>query len=197
MGYRMAADENIDPGRYGFKLLHDSDRSHFFSSDEQMVVREWMRALMKATIDRDYTSVFQTCNCNPQQLMSALTGPVVSSVNVPTIPLAVAQAMNPAPRPPSPTARAATQRAMRRENINQLSTRDAEILMSLPVTSPTSSIVEGGNRPRVQSFFNELEAEAPINPPTNPRLQAPPVRPPREMRRQGSSSEVRVQTPFH
>jgi hypothetical protein len=58
VGYRMLADENIDPGRYGFKLLHDSDRSHFFSSDEQMVIREWMRALMKATIDRDYTSAF-------------------------------------------------------------------------------------------------------------------------------------------
>ena len=58
VGYRMLADENIDPGKYGFKLLHESDRSHFFSSDEQMVIREWMRALMKATIDRDYTSGF-------------------------------------------------------------------------------------------------------------------------------------------
>lgn len=58
VGYRMVADENVDPGKYGFKLLHDSDRSHFFSSDEQMIVRGWMRALMKATIDRDYTSVF-------------------------------------------------------------------------------------------------------------------------------------------
>lgn len=58
----MVADENIDPGKYGFKLLHDSDRSHFFSSDEQMIVRGWMRALMKATIDRDYTSVFPSCH---------------------------------------------------------------------------------------------------------------------------------------
>jgi hypothetical protein len=129
--------------------------------------------------------------------MFALTGPVVSSVNVPTIPLAVAQAMNPAPRPPSPTARAATQRATRRENPNQLSTRDAEILMSVPVAPPTSSSIEGGNRPRVQSFFNELEAEIPNTSPTSPRFQAPPVRPPREMRRQGSSSEVRVLTPSH
>ncbi len=129
--------------------------------------------------------------------MSAFTEPVVSSVNVPTIPLAVAQAMNPAPRPPSPTARAATQRATRRENPNQLSTRDAEILMSVPVTRPTSLNVEGGNRPRVQSFFNELEAEIPDTSPTNPRFQEPPVRPPREMRRQVSSSEVRVPTPSH
>jgi hypothetical protein len=36
--------------------------------------------------------------------MRAPTAPVVSSVNVPTIPLAVAQAMIPWPRPPSPTA---------------------------------------------------------------------------------------------
>jgi hypothetical protein len=151
---------------------------------------------MKATIDRDYTSVFPSCHTLSNAiLISALTGPVVSSVNVPTIPLAVAQAMNPAPRPPSPTARAATQRATRRENTNQLSTRDAEILMSVPVAPPTSSNIEGGNRPRVQSFFNELEAEIPNTSSTSPRLQAPPVRPPREMRRQGSSSEVRVLTP--
>ena len=194
----MVADENIDPGKYGFKLLHDSDRSHFFSSDEQLIVRGWMRALMKATIDRDYTSVFPSCHTLSNAiLISALTGPVVSSVNVPTIPLAVAQAMNPAPRPPSPTARAATQRATRRENTNQLSTRDAEILMSVPVAPPTSSKIESGNRPRVQSFFNELEAEIPNTSPTSPRLQAPPVRPPREMRRQQSSSEVRVLTPSH
>ena len=100
--------------------------------------------------------------------------------------------MNPAPRPPSPGARAATQRAMRRENTNQLSTRDAEILMSMaPPTSPSSD----GGRPRIESFFNELEAEVPITPLTNPRLQAPPVRPPREMRRE-ASSEVRILTPF-
>lgn len=129
--------------------------------------------------------------------MSAPTEPVVSSVNVPTIPLAVAQAMNPAPRPPSPTARAATQRATRRENTNQLSTRDAEILMSVPVAPATSLNIEGGNRPRVQSFFNELEAEITDPSPTSPRFQEPPIRPPREMRRQVSSSEVRVLTPSH
>jgi len=61
-----------------------------------------------------------------------LIGPVVSSCNIPTIPLSVAQAMSPAPRPPSPTARDATQRALRRENPNQLSSRDARVLMGLP-----------------------------------------------------------------
>ncbi|KAH9983046.1 hypothetical protein BJV74DRAFT_989158 [Russula compacta] len=170
VGYRIVADENIDPGRYGFKLLHESDRDYYFSSDEQMAIREWMKALMKATIDRDYSK------------------PVVSSVNVPTIPLAVAQAMNPAPRPPSPTARAATQRAMRRENTNQLSTRDAEILMSMAPT--TDGMDRGGNRPRIESFFSELDAESPVTPSTSPKLLEPPVRPPREMRRQKSTSEI-------
>jgi hypothetical protein len=174
VGYRIISDENVDPGRYGFKLVHETDRAHFFSSDEQGVIREWMKALMKATIDRDYTK------------------PVVSSVNVPTIPLAVAQAMNPAPRPPSPTARAATQRAMRRENTNQLSTRDAEILMGMP-SSPNSP---NSGRPRVESFFNELEAVDPSDQSPSPKTQAPPVRPPREFRKKGSLSEVRIATPF-
>ncbi|KAH9056353.1 hypothetical protein EDB87DRAFT_1637438 [Lactarius vividus] len=168
VGYRIISDENVDPGRYGFKLLHETDRTHCFSSDEQVVIREWMKALMKATIDRDYTK------------------PVVSSVNVPTIPLAVAQAMNPAPRPPSPTARAATQRAMRRENTNQLSTRDAEILMGMPAASPPQS---ANGRPRVESFFNELEAVGPSSQSTSPKMQDPPVRPPRELRKKGSMSE--------
>jgi hypothetical protein len=122
--------------------------------------------------------------------MSTLTETVVSSVNVPTIPLAVAQAMNPAPRPPSPIARAATQRPMRRENTKQLFIRDAEILTSM--APPSSPSFEGGNRPRSKSSLNELEAEVSITPPTKPRLQVPPVRPPQEMRRQAPTSEVRV-----
>ena len=56
VGYKVIADENIDPGRYGFRIVHDNDKPHYFSSDEQLVVREWMKALMKATITRDYTS---------------------------------------------------------------------------------------------------------------------------------------------
>ena len=56
VGYRIISDENVDPGRYGFKLVHEKDRAHFFGSDEQGVIREWMKAIMKATIDRDYTS---------------------------------------------------------------------------------------------------------------------------------------------
>ncbi|KAI0340826.1 hypothetical protein BDW22DRAFT_1359658 [Trametopsis cervina] len=168
VGYRVVADENIDPGRYGFKMIHDSDKTHFFSHDEQLVIREWMKALIKATISRD------------------INNPVISSNNIPTIPLTVAQAMNPSPRPPSPTARAATQRAHRRDNPNQLSSRDAQVLMSLP--SKTKS--ENGDRPRLDSFFNGDTASHNSTQPTSPKKAssaAPPPRPSREIRRALSS----------
>jgi hypothetical protein len=51
-------DENLDPGRYGFRIDHDHDKTHYFSSDEKAVVRDFMKAIMKATIDRDYSSAF-------------------------------------------------------------------------------------------------------------------------------------------
>jgi hypothetical protein len=55
-GYKVLSDENTDPGRYGFRIMHETDKTHFFSSDEYSVIREWMKAIMKATIGRDYTS---------------------------------------------------------------------------------------------------------------------------------------------
>jgi hypothetical protein len=55
MGYKVVADENLDPGRYGFKIIHDTDQTHYFSSDEQIIIRDWMKAIMKSTIGRDYT----------------------------------------------------------------------------------------------------------------------------------------------
>ena len=65
IGYKVSADENADPGRYGFRIVHDTDKPHYFSSDEQIVVREWMKALMKATISRDYTSMsHHTFSCH-------------------------------------------------------------------------------------------------------------------------------------
>ncbi|KZT29493.1 hypothetical protein NEOLEDRAFT_605321 [Neolentinus lepideus HHB14362 ss-1] len=171
VGYRVVADENVDPGRYGFRIAHDTERTHFFSSDEQLVIREWMKALMKATIGRDYTK------------------PVVSSCNVPTIPLTVAQAMNPAPRPPSPTARAATQKALRRENPNQLSSRDARILMGLP--SPSGAEGKEPERARLDEFFNNETASFNGPEPHTPKVASPknpvPPRPSREMRRQGTA----------
>ncbi|GJE87501.1 hypothetical protein PsYK624_035840 [Phanerochaete sordida] len=187
VGYKVVADENVDPGRYGFKIIHDSEKTHFFSHDEQFVIREWMKALMKATISRDFAT------------------PVMSSSNIPTIPLAVAQTMNPSPRPPSPTARAATQRAHRRDNPNQLSSRDAQILMGMPKSgSFVSNGDSAGERPRVESFFTSTsgtsgasspplsEPPSKKKPAASPKVPAPP-RPTRETRRKfstGSATDV-------
>ena len=87
---------------------------------------------------------------------------MISSCNIPTIPLVVAQAMNPAPRPPSPSARAATQRALRRDNTEQLSTRDTRIL-GLNVTDVNDE------RTRLDSFYsNAAVANRESNPPSAP-----------------------------
>ncbi|KAK8854717.1 hypothetical protein IAR55_003456 [Kwoniella newhampshirensis] len=110
-GHRVIVDVNTNPGSYGFRLVgNNGEKTHYFSSPEQTKIREWMKALMKATIARDYTV------------------PVTSSCNIPTIPLAEAQALQ--PRPPSPATRDATQRATRRENPNQLTAHDANVLVS-------------------------------------------------------------------
>ena len=37
-------------------MEHPNDKTHMFYSATQSVVREWMKALMKSTIERDYTS---------------------------------------------------------------------------------------------------------------------------------------------
>ncbi|KAH8118838.1 hypothetical protein DFH11DRAFT_1569588 [Phellopilus nigrolimitatus] len=163
VGYKVIVDENINPGKYGFRLIHEQERTHYFSSDTSITVRDWMKALMKATIGRDYTK------------------PVISSCNIPTIPLAVAQTMNPAPRPPSPSQRDATQKALRRENPNQLSTRDARVLMGLP------SGQNGGEADKArpsEALFNTLESlsESPDRTPVTPSAP-PPTRPSRETRR--------------
>lgn len=137
---------------------------------------------------------------------------MVSSCNIPTIPLTVAQAMNPAPRPPSPSARAATQKALRRDNPDQLSSRDAEILMGL---SPNhSSIMECKFHisPAMFSLFSaklisslaslhQFDMSSPTSATSGSTVttklnslnslnsaSAPPPRPSREMRRQLSTS---------
>jgi hypothetical protein len=109
----VIVDENTNPGSYGFRLVGPT-KTHFFSSAEQSAIRGWMKALMKATIARDYSVA------------------VTSSCNIPTIPLAEAQALS--PRPPSPASRDAAQRANRRENTNTLTPHDASILVSLNIS---------------------------------------------------------------
>lgn len=84
-GYRFVSDGSVgsglsDKSKYGFKAIHDTLPTHYFSSSDSVIIRNWMKALMKATIGRDYSA------------------PVTSSSNIKTIPLSVAQAMNPPPR---------------------------------------------------------------------------------------------------
>ncbi|CAG8708874.1 24135_t:CDS:10 [Dentiscutata erythropus] len=81
-GYRILTDENILPGKYGFKIVHDVLRTHFFAHEDIDVMRGWVKAMMKATISRDHNA------------------PVISSSNINTVPLADARKMS--PRPPQP-----------------------------------------------------------------------------------------------
>src|SRR5258708_7268816 len=67
--------------------------------------------------------------------------------------------MNPPPRPPSPSSRAATQRAMRRPNPNQLSSRDAQVLL-LGAEKVKGDIKETGSR--VESFFPGDHIPSPV-----------------------------------
>ncbi|CAG8570950.1 5001_t:CDS:10 [Acaulospora colombiana] len=81
-GYRIYPDENLLHGKYGFKLVHDTMRTHYFAHEDVEKMRGWMKAMMKATISRDNKA------------------PVVSSSIINTVPLAEARKMS--PRPPQP-----------------------------------------------------------------------------------------------
>ncbi|GAA5911366.1 hypothetical protein JCM6882_002357 [Rhodosporidiobolus microsporus] len=118
-GYRVISDSDIHPGEFGFKIVHDRERAHFFAAAEQITVRNWMKEIMKATILRDYTA------------------PVVSSCDIEVLPLDVAQTMTPYPRPPTPTRRAQIQKERYAgTNPNTLSQKDAAILMDFAPGSP-------------------------------------------------------------
>lgn len=190
MGYRVVADETIDPGRYGFRIVHDTDKTHYFSSEEKPVVREWMKALMKATITRDYSGTYDGAVYSIRYSRIGDLDIVVSSCNIPTIPLTVAQAMNPAPRPPSPGARAATQRAMRPDNPHQLTQRDAQVLlMGVQAKDKGALSVE---RARLDSFFTNDTVSITGTEPGSPKLPVAakvPPRPSRELRRLSSQPE--------
>jgi hypothetical protein len=47
-------DADVHPGRYGFRIIHDNGATHLFSADDSKLLRDWMKAMMKATIDRDW-----------------------------------------------------------------------------------------------------------------------------------------------
>ncbi|KAG0264207.1 polar growth protein [Mortierella polycephala] len=85
IGYRIIQDENIYAGKYCFKAMHEDYRNFYFYTESESDMKGWLKALMKVTIGRDFTA------------------PVISSSNIPTIPLHIARQM--APRPPSPSKR--------------------------------------------------------------------------------------------
>ncbi|GAA5873399.1 hypothetical protein JCM16303_001114 [Sporobolomyces ruberrimus] len=121
-GYRVISDPDIHAGEYGFKIVHDTERTHYFSAAEQITIRAWMKEIMKATILRDYAA------------------PVVSSCDVEVLSLDVAQTMNPRPRPPSPTLRSKIQKERYAgTNPNTLTEKDAAILMDFAPGSPLMS----------------------------------------------------------
>ncbi|KAK3815826.1 MAG: hypothetical protein J3R72DRAFT_427490 [Linnemannia gamsii] len=85
VGYKIIQDENIYAGKYCFKAVHEDLRNFYFYTESEQDMKGWLKALMKVTIGRDPSA------------------PVISSSNIPTIPLHVARRM--APRPPSPSKR--------------------------------------------------------------------------------------------
>ncbi|KAJ9096715.1 hypothetical protein QFC21_004985 [Naganishia friedmannii] len=155
-GYKVMTDANTSSGNYGFQLVHDGQKTHHFSSSDHRAIKEWMKNLMKATITRDFTA------------------PVISSCNIHTIPLREAQAM--APRPPSPTSMQATQRAARRDNPNQLTARDASVLMEFDK--------EKGKHMSIAPTMDSKTAVSGLG------YGAPP-RPSREMRRPSTMDKAR------
>ncbi|KAI8146167.1 hypothetical protein BJV82DRAFT_600757 [Fennellomyces sp. T-0311] len=80
-GYRIICDEAIYAGKYCFKAQHERERTFFFYTDSEGIMKAWIKALMKATIARDYAA------------------PVLSSSTIPTVSLDMARRMK--PRPPS------------------------------------------------------------------------------------------------
>ncbi|CAG8492104.1 5801_t:CDS:10 [Cetraspora pellucida] len=72
MGYRIIPDENILQGKYGFKLVHDTERAHYFAHENLGKIREWLKAIMKATISRDPKSpVFSSSDLSTMSLTEA------------------------------------------------------------------------------------------------------------------------------
>ena len=110
-GYKVVSDESANAVGYTFKIVHDTQRTHYFSFEDATAMRGWMKAIMKATIGRDFSQ------------------PVISSYSNGTISLEEAQRMR--PRPPSPTSRMRVQLENARYNPGQLTSKDAMVLTSL------------------------------------------------------------------
>lgn len=188
VGCRVVPDENINPGSYGFKLLRGVEDIHFFSSGDQTVVREWMKALLKPNIKRYNKSVFCFLTLTLfDELTHARAEAPVFPIDISVVPLEIAQAMN--PRPPSPSSAAETQRAIRRENSIKLSTRGGATMTKMQsmqvLSSPQGQDDKMSGRPRSGSFTSGVETKGPVPLPTSATNVKAPVRPPRDERRKG------------
>ncbi|RCH77638.1 polar growth protein, partial [Rhizopus stolonifer] len=80
-GYRVEVDSSIQTGKYCFKVHHEKERTFYFFTDQEKYMKDWIKALMKSTIERDFST------------------PVMSSSTIPTISLEAARRTQ--PRPPS------------------------------------------------------------------------------------------------
>jgi len=115
------------------------------------------------------------------------------AADFPVIPLETARAMS--PRPPSPTTAAATQRAVRRENPNQLFTRSATTLTKMQSMSSfhgQKSKTSSPSRARtINSGGLTTKNVLPLSPKSPNAKAKAPVRPPRDARRKDPQPEVR------
>lgn len=55
-GYRIEVDSSIQVGKFCFKAHHEKERTFYFYTDQEKYMKDWVKALMKATIERDYGS---------------------------------------------------------------------------------------------------------------------------------------------
>ena len=62
MGYKVTTmNVTLDSsGRYGFRIDRDHERTYFFSSDDKNAIRDWTKAIMKATISWQHSSMFSS-----------------------------------------------------------------------------------------------------------------------------------------
>lgn len=58
IGYRFISDGSVgssvgEKNKFGFKAVKDGEQTHYFSSHDSTITKNWMKELMKATIGRD------------------------------------------------------------------------------------------------------------------------------------------------
>jgi hypothetical protein len=119
---------------------------HYFSSEEKTAIRDWMKVIMKATVLRDYSKI------------------VVSCTQYSDYPFGGCSNYEPGT---SSSIREATQRGLRQDNTEQLSTRDTRVLMGFNINKAKDEQVRWDGS-------EEATAKADISPTSLTRTSAPP-----------------------